>query len=214
MRTSRSRVAILALGLAVIGTLVLHVSNLIPSTKHTPTSVHWIGLPSLPMDASSYDSRRVLMLLDGSLGNGGNRSMFRTCGDESDEAYVAYWSDEAWTSVWRAALTVHGDRIEVVAGEVLPNRFRPDDATHVESHHAWYSRRDLEALTTEWRTLWDAPRGEAMCMDDSVLAFEACVTGRYAAREFNCTGHPQTALSAARLREQLMSLLAKNPDVH
>jgi len=147
-------------------------------------SAAWIGLPKEGMDASDYSVRNVISQ---------SRSLSETClnidGPSLPETYIMTRPTElmpvASRSGWRIQLEVEDDRIRVARSE-FPEYDDPAPFTRREVFYL--PKKDLAALAKNWKTslLWNSRQHLTSCTDSHGILFEACVDGKYGARDSNC----------------------------
>ena len=134
------------------------------------------------------------------------------CGDAHDDGtdrYRLWISKNTWDDFRNYEFTVHGDWLDA---SVRDDMTWPSTAPYVEGVTTIEVRsrlrlRDAEPIREAWDSalLWHAKQGLRGCSDGRVLFLQACVHGRYAARDRGC--HTAASAQGQALWEAVTALL-------
>ena len=164
-----------------------------PSPLRVPSEPPpWIPLPASGMDASRNPVRQLLSFrLPGA-------DFALRCGDVDDDGtdrYRLWISKNTWDDSRNYDFVVQGEWLDVSVrnGFVLSAPFPGAIQSSVETAtvtevHARLRLRDAEPIREAWDSpwLWHAEQGRIGCNDGRTMFLQACVRGRYAARDRNC----------------------------
>ncbi len=150
-------------------------------------STPWIALPASGMDASQSRVRDVVAGLR-------NDDLEADCGRRDRAVHAQYRilvSPSDRGSARQIDIVPSGDWLDVSIRESSPV-----PATDSRGSGSWVAPvtrlrvrpQAMEPIRRIWLThaMWDAPQGEASCLYGQRLVLEACIEGRWAARDRNC----------------------------
>lgn len=179
-----------------------------PHIPPMPSPTSWIGLPESGMDATDPFVRQALLRASshGGFDEGRYDSLVASCGsgiiDSADETYVIVLASPGLTpnpQARRVTFAVYGDQVSVGIQDahslVFPpppplknSRLSSDPAQIPTTTWIMFPKSRLQPIADAWRNraLWQAPQQGAFCTDAGVVILEACVGGRYAARDRSC----------------------------
>ncbi|WP_162823819.1 hypothetical protein [Lysobacter sp. TY2-98] len=158
------------------------------------------------MDATNYDVRSVIELAGHSARAEGSddRPLATTCGQSTDESTEPHYrvtiGDGFFNPpyrTWRVDILVHGEEADLSVREApIPIPPPPPLDAPAAPFRRWVApaatrtvpTRSLEAIRTTWNSdeIWHSPQGNTGCTDGRDSLLEACIGGRYAARDRHC----------------------------
>jgi hypothetical protein len=226
--TSALRIAMWA---SVISFVVLSALAMPQFTREKLKIENWIPEPRSGMDASSFDTRRVLLasadFRENVAWNGILQALAANCGDEQQdhvERYAIIVGDP-FRGYKQAQIVVESKHAVVTISERYHWRLH-DKGVRIphhgirNPHQRWeYSppsmiverTMPIEALNgirNSWLdpALWDAPQKDSQCsrIDGAALLLESCVQGRYFVRYRNCA--PEEHEPANQMQEEVKKL--------
>lgn len=217
MRLSMGRIAGAALCAALAIAAMAWMSRPRPQALAVAPDESWIPMPPDGMDASAFATRRLLLAADSMPGDD---SLTSTCGrydsEGAPERYRIIIGDPLLmrgARMWSVDLRVQGSQVEAWvedASPPMPPPPHPDTQGETPQpafapRRYWLDKSELEPVRAAWAepALWLAAQRDVNCLDGRPVFLEACVGGRYAARERNC----DTAADEAA--EKLWKLLQK-----
>ncbi len=209
------RIALSSLLLGLVGAAIVGAAGRDSPAPVDPHATPWIEFPRGGMDASELPTRQLVNWGDWSQG-GRSEELAWQCGNSerndflgNKERYVARIGKDAWGPRWKIVMDVERDHIDIAwsHGDVIPPPPPPPSAGKVVAAqsrnfivpvaHVRKSRIELEKIRELWsdEALWHAPQDEAAfaCLDGNPVFLEACVNGRYAARNRNCNAQAENA---------------------
>ncbi|MGO4261668.1 hypothetical protein [Lysobacter sp. TAB13] len=224
-RLSFGRILVWSLAIIALAAAITISHRRAPAT--TAPAESWLPVPANAMDAESWDVRHALLrsaTIADPDGGGDGDALVALCSAESRtmpaERYAALVripdSDPYlnMTKVWYVEVDIEGHQAQVRTrnGQVATPFGRQRRSRLVVAPYANYllNKGELEDLRETWRksNLWSPvnTRGCAIRIDPywatNETFVEACIHGRYFAREHRCTDGSETAALARLLKDR------------